>query len=278
MSEPVQNPAPVAAAPPAAVPAVETPVVLSAAAAPVEAAPVIADTPPAAEPVVKDSLTTEKPVVADKPVEAKSTDVKPEIKTEPATVSAEKPQPEGENKEKASQSDEPAPLPSYEPWKFPEDVVIDKAQLAEVNKMFGEFEQMTKADHALVQKFGQQIIDKHISSVQAAINTITEAYQKSWKDQTKNWYESFIKDPEIGGDKKDVSAAAANEFIRRHGGTPEQQGELYSVLQKTGLGNHPALIRTFAKATVNLAEPKMVPAGTPPAAPTSRKQRFYGKK
>jgi len=228
--------------------------------------------------------------VDDAGVDASTIEVTPEVKTDvpaedkpaeiqkPAEDGADKPLPEGEKKEEVSQSDEPAPLPSYEPWTFPEGIEIDEAQMGEVSKLFGEFEQLTKADHALVQKFGQQMIDRHISGVQAAINQLTEAYQQSWKDQTKSWYDSFAKDPEIGGDKKEASAAAAREFIRRHGGSTEQQNELRTLMQKTGIGNHPAVIRAFAKATANLAEPTLVPAGKPPAEQTSRKQRFYGKK
>jgi cell fate (sporulation/competence/biofilm development) regulator YlbF (YheA/YmcA/DUF963 family) len=61
-------------------------------------------------------------------------------------------------------------------------MTIDQSQLGEVNKMFGEFELATKADHALVQQFGQKIIDRHIESVQAAVKQITDAYNESWKN------------------------------------------------------------------------------------------------
>lgn len=222
-------------------------------------------------------------------------DVSTEIKTEPKDLKSEvksdikvdakqdsadgaEKATEANKEEKSNQSDEPAPLPSYEPWKFPENMTVDQSQLGEVNKMFAEFELESKADHALVQKFGQKIIDRHIESVQAVAEKIAEAYKKSWQDQTKGWYDSFIKDPEIGGNRKDETAAAAREFIRRHGGSEEQQKELRTLMQTTGIGNHPAVIRAFAKATANLSEPTAVPAGTPPAQQVSRKQRFYGKK
>ena len=237
-----------------------------------EAAPEIKEVAPEVKPEPTPEVKTE--------AETKP-EVKPEVKpeTKPADASADKTQPEGEKKEESSQSDEPASLPSYEPWKFPDNVKIDEAQIGEVNKMFGEFELEAKVDpHAAMQKYGQQFLDRHIAGVQAAINTLAEAYQQSWKDQTKNWYESFVKDPEIGGEKKDASAAAAREFIRRHGGTAEQQNELRKVMQDTGIGNHPAFIRAFAKATVDLSEGKLVTATKPPAPPQSRKQKFYGSK
>lgn len=223
-------------------------------------------------------------------------DVSTEIKTEPKDlksevksdikVDAKKDSADGADKateankeEKSNQSDEPAPLPSYEPWKFPETMAVDDSQVQEINKMFGEFELEARKDpHAAMQKYGQQFLDKHLQAVQTVADKIAEAYKKSWQDQTKGWYDSFVKDPEIGGNRKDETAAAAREFIRRHGGNEEQQKELRTLMQTTGIGNHPAVIRAFAKATANLSEPMAVPAGTPPAQQVSRKQRFYGKK
>lgn len=265
----------ISSAPEVASPVVSAPVEAASVQSPVVEAPVSA--PVEAKTEAEPAIVAESAPQVAETVLGKTDAAVTEVKTESAQVSAET-QPEGEKKEEVSQSDEPAPLPSYEPWKFPENTSVDEAQIAEVNRMFGEFEQMTKADHALVQKFGQQMIDRHIAGIQSAVDQLTAAYQKAWKDQTQQWHDAFIKDPEIGGQKKDVSAAAANEFIRRHGGTYEQQTELRNILEKTGLGNHPSIIRTFAKATANLAEGKIVPAGMPPAAPSTRKTRFYGKK
>ena len=281
MTEPVApNPVPEAPIAPASAPVESSPAVVETVAPSVESAPSTVlgadDAPSAVEPVVEADIKSDD-VKTTETVETAPKEVTPEAPKESADKSAEK-QPEGEKKDEASQSDEPAPLPTYEPWKLPENMTVDQSKLDEVTKMFAEFERDTKTDHALVQKFGQQIIDRHIENVQAAISKLTEAYQESWKQQTKDWYDAFAKDPEIGGPKKEVSAAAANEFIRRHGGTSEQQASLRQILEKTGLGNHPDIIRTFAKATSNLAEPKMIPAGSPPAAPTTRKTRFYGKK
>lgn len=226
-------------------------------------------------------LEPEKKPDADTEVKTDTPDSKPTEKpvdTEKKIDDGAEKQPEAEKKEESSQSDEPAPLPSFEPWQFPEGITVDEARVAEINKMFGEFERDAKVEHSVLQKFGQQIIDRHVSEVTAVAEKIKEAYDQAWKDQTKNWREQFIKDPEIGGNRQETSTAAAREFIRRHGGTPEQQAEIRTVMQTTGLGNHPAFIRLFAKANVNLAEPTLVPAGKPPAQPQSRKQKFYGKK
>lgn len=207
-------------------------------------------------------------------------DIKADIEAKPEdnkqSDGAEK-QPDVKDKE-ASQSDEPAPLPTFEPWAFPEGITVDTAQIGEINKIFGEFENSTKVDHKVLQGLGQQLIDRHISGVQAATDNLAAAYEKVWKDQTKSWFEAFVKDPEIGGNRQATTTAAAREFIRKHGGTPEQQAEIRTLMQKTGIGNHPAVIRLFAKATANLSEGKPIPASAPPSAPQSRKNKFYGSK
>ena len=253
---------------------VETPVAPtgSETVAPVEApeATVLGDdaAPVEAKPVETAPVTTDV-----KPIESKPVDVKPDVKP---VDGADKTQPEAEKKDESSQSDEPASLPSYEPWKFPDTMTVDEAQVAETNKLFGEFEQEARKDpHAAMQKFGQQLIDRYVTGVQTVADQIASAYKESWKAQTKGWYDSFVQE---FGDKKDEVAAASREFIRRHGGTPEQQAEVRTLMQNTGIGNHPAVIRMLAAATANLSEGKPVPAGAPPAQPQSRKQRFYGKK
>ena len=224
------------------------------------------------------------PAKVDVPAEvAPKEGVKPEIEAQPVDVEkkdingADK-QPEEKAKEEVSQSDEPAPLPSFEPWKLPDGIEADQTRVAEFNKELGEFARDTKVDAKLVQGLGQKLIDRHVSELQATAQKIAESYQKAWEDQSKSWYEQFVKDPEIGGNRQETTTAAAREFIRKHGGTSEQQTELRTVLEQTGLGNHPALIRVFAKANSDLSEGKLVPAGKPPAAPQSRKQRFYGSK
>ena len=272
--KPDQSTAPVAATPEAA--------------APVAASPVVTETVTSEAPTdtvlgMNDAGVDAKPAEAAEIADAAKADpaaetVVPEVKPELKSADgAEKPT-EAKAEEKVSQSDEPAPLPSYEPWKFPDNVTVDPSQLVEVNKMFAEFEVESKAEHALVQKFGQKILDRHVESVQAVIKQLGDAYQESWKNQTKNWYETFKNDPEIGGEKMEASQAAAREFIRRHGGTPAQQNSLREIFKTTGLGNHPDVIRVMANATANLSEGKVIPAGTPPAAPTTRKSRFYGAK
>jgi len=221
-------------------------------------------------------------------IEEKTAEVKPETKVETPEVKTEaqvetKPEIKTEEKpvetkvEEVKAEEKPAELPAFE-WQFPDDVTVDKERISEVNKLFGEFALSAKVDPKLVQGLGQQLMERHTSEIKKVAQIVAESYDKVWKDQTKAWRDAFIADPEIGGNKRDTTVTAAKEFILRHGGTPEQQTELRTILQKTGLGNHPALIRTFAKANLSMAEPRSLPADTPPTPPTKLKNKMYGSK
>lgn len=282
-----ENLTPVAPVPASSTEAIVTP------SAPVESAPLPESQGTPTQEIKQEVSTEADPTVlgAEPPAEAKpevekapeptpevKPESKPEVKDPKIADGAEEKQPEAEKKEEVSQSDEPAPLPSFDPWTFPDGLAVDEARVGEFNKLLGEFESTTKVSHAEVQKLGQQFLDRHVSEINSVAEKIAEAYDKVWKDQTKQWYDDFKKDPEIGGNRQETTVKAAREFIARHGGTQEQQKAIRTLMQKTGLGNHPELIRLFAKANLNLREPTVVPATAPPAAPQTRKQKFYGKK
>lgn len=267
-AQPVATPTPEASAPAAA--PVET--VSSATAASQEVKPETTAAPIAATVLGSDEAPKPEEVPAEVKPEVAPTpppEVKPEIKPE------EKPP---EEKPVEQKPEEVAPEVTSFDWKFPEGVTVDQERVSVVNKVFGEMEREGKISHEVVQKYGQQLADFHVSEVQAVAQKVAAAYDKVWKDQTKSWHDDFVKDPEIGGNRQNTTTSAARDFIRRHGGTPEQQTELRTILEKTGLGNHKALIRTFANANLVHGEPRTLKAEAPPATPKNLKQKMYGVK
>lgn len=281
VDEPITPAAP-AASTLAAVPATDA----AASAAPVaasnpESAPAQASTetpsaPPAAEsssaPAQSSALQLPATLLGAEPkVDAKAADAKtPEVK------SAEGEKPAEDKKVEGDKSAEPAALPSYEPWVVPKGVKLDEKQSGEFNTLLGEFQNITKADQAEVQKFGQTLVDKHTAAVNETVGRVHGAYQQAWVKQTEDWKQSFVSDPEIGGKRQETTLASANEFIRTHGGTPEQQASFRKLMQDTGIGNHPDMIRILANAMSAFSEPKPVPAQAP-VTKVSKSQKFYGK-
>lgn len=270
---------------PAAAPSVETTTVANPEPAPAAAPPeqIQTDTaqPEATKEVAKPEPTLlggEETKVEEKTDEPKADDKKPEATTDDkkSADGAEK-QPDGDTKE-SSQSDEPAPLPTYEAFAFPEGVTFDEAKLADFTKELGEFESLSKADHASVQQFGQRMVDRYVSELNEAVERIDKVNREYWEKQSQDWLTKFENDPEIGGPRKDTTTNSAREFIRRFGGTSEQQTEIRSILDQTKLGNHPAMIRLLANANLAKREGKPVPASTPAPAKMSKIQKRYGNK
>lgn len=181
----------------------------------------------------------------------------------------------GENKE-GIQSDGPAQLPTYEAFQLPEDFALDEERINDFKKALGEFEIKTKADNAEVQKFGQSLMNRYVTEVQNAVESVHKSYKESVDKIRNDWKESFFADPEIGGNRKDTTVSAALEFIRTHGGSKEQQTEFHTLMNSTGIGNHPAMIRMLASAARTMAEGKPIPARMPVNSVKNKIEKRYG--
>lgn len=201
--------------------------------------------------------------------------IKAETK-EPPKVEPEAPKVEAQNTE-GDQSVEPAPPPTYEPFVVPEGVKLDDTRVKDFTGLLAELEQSGKADHTAVQAFGQKAVDFHINEIKKAVTDVQKFYQTSFENQKNAWRDQTQKDPEIGGNRFDTSVKAALTFIRTHGGTQEQQTEFKNLMETSGLGNHPAMIRLLAKAGAAMSEGRLLQATTPPAAPKSKVATMYGK-
>lgn len=100
------------------------------------------------------------------------------------------------------------------------------AELAtELSNVAKEFD-LSQAAAQRVYDLGQKLVDKHVGTLQAQI----EQTRNDWATQTKA-------DKEVGGDQIDANLAVARKAMEL--GTPE----LKKVLNETGLGNHPEIVR-----------------------------------
>ena len=255
-------PAPAAVVAPVVAPVAETPPVASTEAqAP---APAADPTPaPKAETVMGEALDAKPVETTPKPVEAK-----------PVT---EAPKVEGDTKATEGQSEEPAPPPTYDPFTLPEGVSLDAERVNKFTDILRELEVTGKADHATVQQFGQKAVEFHVEEVKKAVQDLTSLYQQSWERQKTEWKDTFLKDPEIGGNRFQTTVDAARSFIRTHGGTPEQQQEFRNVMESSGLGNHPAVIRLLANAGSAMKEGVPLATVKPVTPPKSKTATLYGK-
>lgn len=217
----------------------------------------------------------EPPKEIEKPVEVKAEEKVAEPKVEEKKTEEVKTEVKSEDKTSEVKTEEAA-LPVYEALVLPEGTTLPPEQVKQIDSMFGNFEKIAKIDHVEASRFRQAMVDYGVGVIKDAQNALHEAYINSWKEKRDTWRKEFEADSEYGGNRKDTTVSAANQFIRTHGGTVEQQKELRSLLEETGLGNHKAIIRSFANANLARAEGQPLPAVAPPAAKMSRFQKMYG--
>lgn len=242
----------------AATPAVETPAV-------VPVTPAVETHAPALEVKAEASVAE---VKAETPVEAKPLlnpeEPKEEAKTDAPKVEAE------------ATKVEPAPLPVYE-FKLPDGAKTDNPLFKSFNTKLGEFQNLSKAEQAAVQKFGQEMLEMHMEDVKA----ITESQNRSawdwFNNRNKEWLETSKKDPAIGGENFDKTIYDASRAISLYGGTKAQQIEIAKLLQETGVENHHAILRFMANVTrIAAKEGSPVSSQGAPAQKPGIAQMMYG--
>lgn len=258
-----------APAPAPAVPAAE--VTVAAPSAPA-AAPVAAEAAAPAVPAIdagKIDTTPKKTTLGTEAVkpDAAKTEVKPS-ETKPDEAKVEVPTAE-------------IVLPKYEDFKMPDGVTsdqLDKTGMEAFTKHLGQFELTSKADHVETQKFAQSLVDLHVGALRDTVQRVNEAWQMQLDARQQSWRDSFESHPVYGGNRKDTTINAANEFIKTHVGSAENQTALRQALDETGAGDHPEVIGFFARMNSAFKEGRAVPALKPQPTKLKPHEKAYGKK
>lgn len=244
-----------------------------------EIAPVVVEATPVVETVVPVEAPTE--AVVEAPKEATTLIAKELDRTEvkPEPVEPEKVVEEVKTEAEVPEVVEPVEIvpPTYEAFKLPEGVEVDSDRLGEFTNILSELE-LKGTDHTLVQEFGQKAVDFHVAELQRTVETINKTQLETWEKTVEGWREATVSDPELGGNRIQTTLDSANKFIRTHGGTAEQQKEFRDLMESSGLGNNPTMLRLLSAAGRAMSEGTPVPATKPPAAPKSKTSALYGRK
>lgn len=152
-----------------------------------------------------------------------------------------------------------APPDKYE-FKAAEGAKVDEALAAEVGAL--------AKDLGLSQDAAQKLYDRDAGR-SAAMEAA--ARERLLEASRTTWVESLKADKEIGGEKFAENAEIAKRAVERFG-TPA----LKQILNDTGLGNHPELVRTFVKVGRLIAPDTIHPTGQPAGNKPSVAQRLYG--
>jgi hypothetical protein len=131
-------------------------------------------------------------------------------------------------------------VPEKYDFKLPDDVKVDPAGM----QAFSEFAK----EAGLSQEAAQGLISKLAPAMQARQAEAIQQLRTSWEDASKS-------DKEFGGDKLAENLSVAQKAMTTFG-TPE----LRTLLNETGLGNHPEIIRAFVRAGKAISEDRFVPS------------------
>ena len=137
---------------------------------------------------------------------------------------------------------------AYEDFTAPEGVQLDTTTVEDLKGLAKEL----NLDQGTAQKVAD-LLGKQAQAKDTALASEISRVSNEWVEQVKA-------DPEIGGDKLNENLATARQAMEATT-TPQ----LRALLQRTGLGNNPEVIRHFLKIAPAFAEDKHVPGGKAPA-------------
>lgn len=153
------------------------------------------------------------------------------------------------------EQDKPQGAPEKYEFKAADGATFDDA-------VIGAFSDVSR-ELNLTQDAAQKMLDKMAPVMQARQAEQFEAARNQWSESAKT-------DKEFGGDKLTENLATAKKALDTFG-TPEFR----SLLDQSGLGNHPEVIRVFYRAGKAISEDKFVTGGVGQSGSTSVAARMY---
>ena len=101
------------------------------------------------------------------------------------------------------------------------------------------------------------------------VSRLKQVELERWGEQQAAWVKDAKSDKEFGGEKFDQNIAVAVK-ARETFGTPE----FVEMLDTSGLGNHPEMVRFLFRVGSQISEGRMV-AGSPNASPRTHESVLY---
>ena len=197
--------------------------------------------------------------VADQKTEAQTAAAKAlaDAKTPEEKAAAEKAVRDADEAAKAAKKPAGAPE-KYEDFKFPEGVTPD-------GELLTKFHEIGKK-HGFSQETAQALIDFHGEQLLKANSDL----QKSWDATVEGWLAEAKADKDIGGAKYDENLAHGKNALKAFNASPK----FMDMLNATGVGNHPEMIRFLSAVGRAVADDKFHLGGSNAADPNSEEARL----
>ena len=146
----------------------------------------------------------------------------------------------------ASGDDQPASDAEDKPVGAPEEYEFTAPENSSISEDVLEVYKEAAREADLSQEAAQAIVDKIAPAIAKQQEAQVQAIRQEWIDTSKN-------DKEFGGDELQANLGVAKEALEKFG-TPE----LTQLLNETGLGNHPELIRCLYRVGKTLKQDNFV--------------------
>lgn len=200
------------------------------------------------------------PVMPTNPLEGTTPPVVPAggTPTPTGTVAA------GESKvveEQAPQGDAKTTVPETYDFKLPEGFTLAAEDSAKITE-FGKSKQFSNSDM-------QSLIDMHVGKV----TEIYKGIEAARVSEVTGWFESAKKDPELAGQA--FNELAPNMETARQAYAKFATPELRAHMDKTGLGNHPEMLRMFLRIGKLTAEDTRVAESTEPTGLSESARKIF---
>lgn len=149
------------------------------------------------------------------------------------------------------------PPEKYE-FALPEGVTLDEGAYQAFEPVFREL----GLSNAQAQRLAEKFLELR--------NSEAQALEQSYQQQAESWGKQTREDPEIGGAEFDKNIVAAQRAIAAFA-----SDDFKALLNTTGLGNHPELVKFCVRIGKALGEDKVVGTGSPGGGQRSIAERLY---
>ena len=154
----------------------------------------------------------------------------------------------------------PPALPDKYELKLPDNSLLDPSTIERISTYAKE--------KGLSNEAAQEVLNRE----NAAVTAYHEAQNQQVTEIRNAWVKEAEADKEIGGDKFKENLSLAKRVVDRFGSEAFK-----TALNETGFGNHPEVIRTFARIGLLMADDKLVTSGQSSGGTKTMEETFYGK-
>lgn len=175
----------------------------------------------------------------------KADDPKPDSSNPDAGGGDADPELDGEPDKGETKGKESEPKPAEAPKEFDPTALTVPDGLVPDQELLQQFGDLAK-DMNMSQEQAQELVDLQVKAIQAQ--------EAQFVEMRRQWVDELKKDQEYGGTRFDATVSDAQAVMRRF----DPSGEVLQVLQTSGFGDNPAVIKMLAKIRRSISDDEFV--------------------